>query len=1132
MDSFANIPLQNKLRQWSKFLSIAIILIAVLILSGRLLLNTDRTNYTKWLMPPLSAVFFLLISVCLLMSRYGALEKNRFLSFAISSIILLIGLAGLINIPATSTWLSGSMTYYSAFCFTITGLSLALLDIREALIQKFVQILTLFIAFTALLSIIGYLYRINKSQESLSYIHMPFLMAVCFIILSLAMLFYMADTGLMREFTNTLAGARLARSIFPLVIAIPILLGFFRLYGQWSEWYSMELGSALFVLATIIFFGAIIWYSAVLLNKRDRVKQETDKALKERELQFRNLLEAAPDAMVIVNEKGEIVLVNQQTETIFGYRREELFGRDVEMLMPVNFRNKHRNHRWGYFSNPKVRYMGSGLELFATRKDGNAFPVEISLSPLKTEEGILVLASIRDITEKKKVEEKFRSLLEAAPDAMVIVNEKGKIVLVNQQTEAIFGYQRDELFGKEVEMLMPASFRNKHPDHRSSFFSNPKIRSMGSGLELFATRKDGSEFPVEISLSPLETEEGMLVSASIRDITDRKKAQRQIAYMARLMEDVSDAIISADLNYVIRSWNRAAEKLYGYTASEAVGKPIVDLLRVQVSEKQRMETREELNTVGYWKGEAIHLNKNSNTIIVFVSVAVTRNEKAQADGYVLVCRDITANKKIEDQLKQFNEELAKQVRVKTNELTNIFERITDAFIALDDKFCYTYLNKKAGELIHHKPESLIGKYVWDVFPDAIDSSTYRAFARAMHEQVYVSNVDYYEPLNLWQENHIYPSSDGLSIFIRDISERMKSEQALKYSEETRRLIINSSLDAIVCIDDQGFITVWNPQAEKIFGWKEDEIKGMKLTDTIIPERYQKSHIAGLQYYKQTGKGPVLNRLMEISALNREGREFPIEMAIIPIRQTGEEIFCAFIRDITERKKAEESLKQSYEDIRQLASHLQVIREEERAGIAREIHDELGQQLTGLKMDMFWVTKKIGNYHDEQVEAKLNSTVSLLDKAVKTIRRISTNLHPSILDDLGLIPAIDWYCQEFTKRYGIPVAFQSNIQVNNFAHPVVIALFRITQESLTNIARHAEASSIHILFDQEEQIITLTIEDNGKGFEANKKTENRSLGLIGMRERTLMIGGEFDIESNPGKGTKLMIRVPVEQAFTK
>lgn len=240
------------------------------------------------------------------------------------------------------------------------------------------------------------------------------------------------------------------------------------------------------------------------------------------------LLHSTSDAAIVTDGDGLIRFVNRAAEELFGYAADELVGNTVEILMPQRHRDKHAHLRGGYNVSPHARPMLSGMELHGCRKDGTSFRAEIALMPVKTDAGLLVASTVRAVDAVDESDAYFRTLLESAPDAMIIVDDHGKIAVVNGQAEAMFGYSRGELAGRPIEMLLPERLRDTHLPSREAYQSDPSLRPMGDGRELLARRKDGTEFPVEVSLSPAKTAHGTFVSSVIRDVTERKAMEQQI----------------------------------------------------------------------------------------------------------------------------------------------------------------------------------------------------------------------------------------------------------------------------------------------------------------------------------------------------------------------------------------------------------------------------------------------------------------------------------------------------------------------------------------------------------------------------------------------------------------------------
>ncbi len=397
-----------------------------------------------------------------------------------------------------------------------------------------------------------------------------------------------------------------------------------------------------------------------------------------------------------------------------------------------------------------------------------------------------------EIELRKRSEEKFKGLLEAAPDAIVIVNEKGEIVLINRQTEILFGYTKEELTGRQVEILVPVDLRDRHVDDRSRYFSNPKVRAMGAGLALYAVKKDGTQIPVEISLSPLETEEGTLISASVRDITERKRSEERIRFLASIADHIQDPVISTDNDSNITRWNKPAEELFEWKSDEVIGKNVTELLRVNYIDERMDLVFEFLKRKrSFWQGEVIYYKKSGIAIHALITASHLKDAEGNIIGNLILARDITLRKKAENELSKLNLELEARVQerteavVKTMEEKNIIlESIGDAFFAVDKNWTVTYWNRIAEKDLSVPKESIVGNNLWDIFLDSIESVSYKKYHEAMATGQVVHFEDYYAALNKWYEISAYPSGNGLSVYFKDITERKKAaEEIAKLNSE-------------------------------------------------------------------------------------------------------------------------------------------------------------------------------------------------------------------------------------------------------------------------------------------------------------------------------------------------------------
>ncbi len=243
---------------------------------------------------------------------------------------------------------------------------------------------------------------------------------------------------------------------------------------------------------------------------------------------FEEIFNHSPVAMILINEQGNIKLANRHAEELFEYSKGELLGKDISILVPKDVRPKHPELVQKYFKSPLPRQMGVGRDLFGVKKDKTNFPVEVGLNPIESDGELFVMSYVIDITERHKAEERFKAAVEAAPNGMIMINQYGKIVLINKKTEEIFGYARDELINRPIEILVPEDFRAPHPRFVKSYIEDPEPRSMGIGRELFGRHKNGKLVPVEIGLQPIYADDEIFVISSVVDISQRKVAEKEI----------------------------------------------------------------------------------------------------------------------------------------------------------------------------------------------------------------------------------------------------------------------------------------------------------------------------------------------------------------------------------------------------------------------------------------------------------------------------------------------------------------------------------------------------------------------------------------------------------------------------
>ena len=478
-------------------------------------------------------------------------------------------------------------------------------------------------------------------------------------------------------------------------------------------------------------------------------------------------------------------------------------------------------------------------------------------------------------------------------------------------------------------------------------------------------------------------------------------------------------------------------------------------------------------------------------------------------------------------------------------LAAIVDSAMDAIITVDDQQRVVLFNRAAEQLFRVARRDAIGTELSRFLPERFRGAHHahiEHFARTGVTSRRMGDVT-----TLWAlraDGTEFPIEASISqagtkdqryftVILRDITLRKQAEAdtarmrtALTAAQARLAAIVDSAMDAVITVDAAQKIVLFNRAAEQVFGVRREEAIGTDL-DRFIPARFRAGHRHHVEQFGRTG---VTSRRMgdvtTLWALRADGREFPIEASISQAVQDGQPYYTVILRDITLRKQHEDDLKRQQQELRELSARVLEAREEEKARLARELHDELGQLLTALKMDLSWLRQRLAAV---ETAKKADEMSALLDRTVMATRRISADLRPLMLDDLGLADAAAWLVDDFAKRSGVECSIQlpPGEALDELSKSVATALYRAVQESLTNIARHARARRAWVVFAADDGHIDVSIEDDGRGIAPSELAKARSLGLKGMRERIAYLGGSLEIGAAPRGGTRIRLRVPAK-----
>lgn len=642
---------------------------------------------------------------------------------------------------------------------------------------------------------------------------------------------------------------------------------------------------------------------------------------KKSEEKFHSLFEASADATIFVNEKGVIHMANEKAGRLLGYDRNDLLGQSVEVLIPASIRQQHVQQRTDFSKAETIRPMHTREGLTAIKKDGTIFPADISLSPIHTDEGIFIAASIRDISQRKKTQEQLELLsqqVNEANDAIYTVNNCRKITSWNQGAELLFGFTAKEAIGHDPVALL----QTKNGDTVLKDALETVYRENYWAGELIRKRKDGTYIYVHTSISAVRNKDKQItgyISVGL-DISKQKKLQEEVNHLANIVEQTSDAIISRDNNRMLISWNAGAEKLFGYTRAEAIGKTALQLGIVRLTGAEVNEMDNDLQQKGSWTSEKEYFHKDGHSFFGTVTATTVKNDQGDTTATVYIIKDISLHRQLEMQLKRSNEELEEKVRIRTDEIArseikyrHLFKNNPMPMWVMEVKtFKILDVNEMAIAHYGYSRLEFLSMTAVDLRPDY----SKEVFLNAAHP-VAITDNNYNK--GTWEHKKkdgtiiqveiivhdiIFEGIPARIILANDITQKKKAEEKLKASENLFRALIENTNDIITLMNENFELIYRSPSAARITGWTNEDMIGVNATRNIHPD--DKPGLSTV--IKEIMLNPGKNIYYKFRMKHKQGHYLWIEGVYINMLQDKYVKAILFnFRDITERKNAEQKI---------------------------------------------------------------------------------------------------------------------------------------------------------------------------------------------------------------------------------